>query len=47
MNLGEKYKIERLKNETLMFEYLYVLEETDHAQLLEIIHNTLGSFKSY
>ena len=47
MNLGEKYKMVKLKSETLRFEYLYVFQETDHAQLLEIIQTILGSFKSY
>ena len=47
MNLGEKYKMVKLKSEILRFEYLYVFQETDHAQLLEIIQTILGSFKSY
>lgn len=47
LNLGEKYMVERVKDEVLRFDYLFVLQDTDHADLLEIIQNALSNFKGY
>jgi hypothetical protein len=36
-----------MRSDTLRFEYLYLLQETDHADLTGVIQSILGDFKSY